>query len=69
MFWRKKSRESEIQRELRAHLELEAEEQQNAGLSPEACAEVPSLRSLPSHHLDSASEQTPRYFPSSTRWC
>jgi predicted permease len=34
-FWQRKSRESEIERELNAHLDLEAEEQQESGLTPE----------------------------------
>ena len=33
--WRRKAREQEWERELRAHLDLEAEEQQEAGLSLE----------------------------------
>src|ERR1700737_1357226 len=33
-WWRKKSREQELDRELQSHLELEAQEQQDAGLSP-----------------------------------
>ncbi|MGH6876996.1 MAG: ABC transporter permease, partial [Rhizomicrobium sp.] len=36
MFWRrKKSRDEDLDREIRSHLELEAEEQQERGLSPE----------------------------------
>jgi predicted permease len=34
-FWGKKRREDDIERELRAHLELESEEQLEAGLSPQ----------------------------------
>ncbi|HEX4167597.1 MAG TPA: ABC transporter permease [Bryobacteraceae bacterium] len=34
-WWRKKEREQDLERELRSDLELEAEEQQKAGLSPE----------------------------------
>jgi predicted permease len=34
-WWRRKSREQDLDRELRSHLELEAEEQQNAGLQPD----------------------------------
>jgi hypothetical protein len=34
-FWRRKARDRELERELRTHLDLEAEEQQEAGLSPE----------------------------------
>ena len=34
-FWQKKRREDDIERELRAHLELESEEQQEAGVSPQ----------------------------------
>jgi predicted permease len=35
LFWRRKAREQELEREMRAHLEREAEEQQEAGLSVE----------------------------------
>jgi predicted permease len=35
MFWRRRSRELDLERELRAHLELEAEEQGEDGLSPD----------------------------------
>jgi len=35
MFWRRKSRESDLEREFHAHLELEAEEQRDRGLGPE----------------------------------
>ncbi|MGH9584896.1 MAG: permease prefix domain 1-containing protein [Bryobacteraceae bacterium] len=36
MFWRKrKSRDEDLNREIRSHLELEAEEQQERGLSPD----------------------------------
>ncbi|MGH9772590.1 MAG: permease prefix domain 1-containing protein, partial [Candidatus Acidiferrales bacterium] len=36
MFWRhRKSRDEELDREIRSHLEVEAEEQQENGLSPE----------------------------------
>jgi predicted permease len=34
-WWRPKSREQDLERELRAHVELEAEDQQNSGLTPE----------------------------------
>ena len=34
-FWRRKTRERELERELLAHLELEAQEQQEAGVSSE----------------------------------
>jgi predicted permease len=33
-WWRRASREQELERELRAHLELEAEEQRHAGMAP-----------------------------------
>jgi predicted permease len=36
MDWRRKRRESDLERELRDHLDLEAEEQQAKGLTPEA---------------------------------
>jgi predicted permease len=35
MFWRRKVRERDLEREIRAHLELEAEEQRERGLAPE----------------------------------
>jgi hypothetical protein len=35
---RRDAREAELERELRGHLELEAEEQQAAGVSPEEAA-------------------------------
>lgn len=35
MFWRRKSRDEELDREIRSHLDLEADEQQESGLSPE----------------------------------
>jgi len=35
MRWRRKSRDQDLDRELRAHLELEAEEQQDSGMTPE----------------------------------
>ncbi|MBV8867289.1 MAG: permease, partial [Acidobacteriaceae bacterium] len=35
MFWRRKRREQELERELRSHMELEAAEQQENGLLPE----------------------------------
>lgn len=39
MLWRsRKRRDQELERELRSHLELEAQEQQEAGLSPEDAA-------------------------------
>ena len=34
-WWRRKSREQDLDRELRSHLDLEAEEQQEAGLPPD----------------------------------
>ncbi|MGH9654171.1 MAG: ABC transporter permease [Bryobacteraceae bacterium] len=34
-WWRRKSRDEDLDREIRSHLELEAEEQQESGLSPE----------------------------------
>jgi hypothetical protein len=34
-WWRRKQREHDLERELRRHLELEAEERQDAGLSPD----------------------------------
>jgi len=34
-WWRSKNRDQDLDRELRAHLELEAEEQQDSGLTPE----------------------------------
>ena len=34
-WWRSKSREQDLGRELRAHLELEAEEQRDSGLASE----------------------------------
>src|SRR5437870_8483726 len=37
---RRRDREAELERELRSHLELEAEEQREAGLSPEEAAYV-----------------------------
>src|SRR5260370_38298874 len=35
MRWRRRDREQDLERELRAHMELEAEEQQDSGLTPE----------------------------------
>jgi len=37
-FWRRKARENELERELRAHLELEAEEQRESGVPAEEAA-------------------------------
>jgi hypothetical protein len=34
-WWRRKSRERDLDRELRSHLDLEAEDQQAAGLAPD----------------------------------
>jgi putative ABC transport system permease protein len=39
-WYRRRAREAELERELRDHLELEAEEQQHAGLSPKEAADA-----------------------------
>jgi predicted permease len=51
MDWRRKRRESDLERELRDHLDLEAEEQQAKGLTPEA-ARYGARRALGNTALD-----------------